>query len=374
MLTSSLDNHNLIPQEVERFPLQQDTTVVTGPPASPRFVVRPESAESRKNAVTEFENEVGSPGTGIVPALVGNAEVLAQHKERDLALVLLRQALAEDSFHVSSLRRIYDLLSAGEWTLAERTSIAETLSATTKMASDTLRLAKLEYEKGNLERSLEYYFEAASRIQEEDRTVFEIYKDIGNIFVRQGDFDGAEEYYHKAFALDPDSDALHVNLGTLEIQRQDWGGARDRFRFALGLNPRSDKAWVGLALAHYQLGDIDLAFANVGKAIDLNRANRTAVLLLANWGEKHGRVDEAVDALQDFLGEVSFDEDISLALIQLFCTQKNYVFAQFEIDRVLLWNPLRTDLYELSEKIQMIAESEKPVIKPVREPGGELFG
>lgn len=334
-----------------------------------RPVARAQSAETRRQAIAEFENEFSD-----VPALVGNAEVLAQNQERALALVLLRQAMSEDSFHVSSLRRIYNLLPGGEWTLAERTAIAETLSTTTKLASDTLRLAKLEYEKGDLGRSLEMYFEAAAQIREEDQTVFEIYKDIGNIYVRQGDFDGAEEYYHKAFALNPDSDALHVNLGTLEIQRQEWGAARDRFRFALGLNERNDKAWVGLALAHYHLGDTELAFGNLEKAIDLAPGNRTAVLLLAGWAEKHNRTEEAINALENYLGEVSFDEDMSLALIQLFCREKNYFCAKFEIERTLLWNPTRPDLFELLKKIEDLEGAEAEPVFKKSGLAGEIFG
>lgn len=356
-----------VDSSVDLFPLADRKLSAATP-----LAVRAQSPESRRQAVIEFESE--SQQIANVPALFGGAEVLVQNQEGELALVLLRQAMAEDSFHVSSLRKIYQLLPGGEWTFAERTAIAETLSSTTNLASDTLRLAKLEYEKGDLARSLDLYFQAASQIREEDRTVFEIYKDIGNIYVRQGDFEGAEEYYHKAFALDPDSDALHVNLGTLEIQRQDWGTARDRFRFALGLNSRNDKAWVGLALSHYHLADVELAFANIEKAIDLSPANRTAVLLLAGWAEKHDRVEQAVGALQDFLGEVSFDEDMSMALIQLLCQQKNYVFARFEIERTLLWNPLRPDLFELLQKIEALESNTPETEAKASVLGGEIFG
>lgn len=361
MLTSS--------PEKEKFPLSSETSTATGSTfkvnhadggivenrTAPQFVVRAENKEARLQAIQAFEAESATTemeGPSRVPQLVCNAEVLVKHREQDLALVLLRQALVQDSFHVSTLRRIYGLLKTGEWTVVERTKIAHALCEATQLASDTLRLAKLEYEKGNLEMSLELYFEAAAQIQDEDRSVFEIYKDIGNIFVRTGDFDGAEEYYHKAFALDPDSDILHVNLGTLEIQRQDWGSARDRFRFALNLNASNDKAWVGLALSHYHLGDMELAFANLVKATDFSPSNRTAVLLMANWGLKLGRLNEAADALTNYLGEVSFDEDISLALIEVFCEQRAYDFASIELERVLLWNPLRVDLYELEAKIK----------------------
>lgn len=367
MQTSSLDFG--IDQQLNDEAKSVHHPMPTSPVAASGILVRAQSAESRRQAIQEFENEFSD-----VPALVGSADVLVQNQERALAMVCLRQAMSEDSFHVSSLRKIYSLLPGGEWTLAERSAVAETLASTTKLATDTLRLAKLEYEKGDLGRSLELYFEAAAQIREEDQTVFEIYKDIGNIYVRQGDFEGAEEYYHKAFALNPDSDALYVNLGTLEIQRQEWGAARDRFRNAIGLNDRNDKAWVGLALAHYHLGDTDLAFGNLEKAIDLSPGNRTAVLLLAGWADKHERTEEAISALENYLAEVSFDEDMSLALIQLFCRQKNYFFARFEIERTLLWNPTRPDLFELLKKIEDLeASAPEPTVKK-SSLAGEIFG
>lgn len=350
MLTSSRETLQLNTREEEKFRLRERESGLSQPSETPRFLVRPESQEARRHAIEQFEQEkLEGPS---LPVLEKGADVLLQHKERQLALVLLREAMNRDSRSISTLRKLFSLMKVDEWTLVEREKLAETLCDTTKQAADTVIYAKIQYEKGDLDRALDLYFDAAAQITNEDGSVFEIYKDIGNIFVRMNDLDGAEEYYHKAYALHPDSDLLHVNLGTLEIQRQDWGTARDRFRSALSLNAKNDKAWVGLALAHYHLGDVDLAFANLGNAVDICPANRTAVHLMAAWGEKHMRYPEAIEALQSHLGEVSFDEEMSLALIHLFCLRQEYGFALLEIERVLLWNPFREDLYELEERLR----------------------
>lgn len=360
MLMSSLETHIEVKSTSN---VSQERTEI------PR--VRPVSARNRQIAIAEFEQE----GLSTVPALVSGADVLVQFRERHLALALLRQALTQDSFHVSTLRRIYALLDKGEWSLAERLAIAETLSSTTHLASDTVRLAKLEYENGSLDRALDLYFDAAAQIHDEDHTIFEIYKDIGNIFVRRGDFEGAEEYYHKAYAVDPDSDALQVNLGTLEIQREDWGSARDRFRDALAINDQNDKAWVGLALAHYHLGDVDLAFANLEKATDLVVENRTAILLLANWAEKHDRVRDAIQPLERYLDFNNFDEDIALLLIRSYCAEKNYLAARFELEKILLWTPQRSEFLALMDQIVALEFAiEEEAARTVTNRSEEIFG
>lgn len=283
--------------------------------------------------------------------LVMNADLLCQHREKNLARVLLQEALNLDSKNSIALSKLLSLVPAGDQHLQERMQLARALYAVAPTSEHAVQLAKLLYDQNDLDGALELYFQAASQISDENQTIFEIYKDIGNIYVRQKDFDGAEEYYHKAFALNPDSDTLHVNLGTLEIQRQDWGQARDRFRTALTLNAKSDRAWVGLALAHESLGDVDLAFANLINALDIHPENRTAVHLLAVWGQKYNRPEEAIEPLQHYLSGGDYDEEMSLALIELLCEKKDYRLARLELERVLCWHPERRELAELEARL-----------------------
>jgi hypothetical protein len=65
---------------------------------------------------------------------------------------------------------------------------------------------------------------------------------------------------------------------------------------------------------------------------------------------------------------------MSMALIQLLCQQKNYVFARFEIERTLLWNPLRPDLFELLQKIEALESNTPETEAKSSVLGGEIFG
>lgn len=329
-----------------------------------RFVIRVDSAKERQKAIKEFEleseseapkkqlKEIKLPALPQTPAMIANAEMLKKHHEREAAKVLLRETLNLEPRHPVALSKMVSVLPNDAAHRDEKFKVAQAFDKVTDSPEAALEVAKIYYELGELDMALESYFRAANRIDEENAMVFEIYKDIGNIFVRQKDYDGAEEYYHKAFALNPDSDTLQVNLGTLEIQREDWPEACLRFRSAIGCNDKNDRAWVGLALAHHQMGDIELAFANLEKAVDLNPANRTAIQLIATWGQKYDRQEVAIDAIQNYLSQGEVDEDMSLALIELFCEKKEFSLAQLELVRLMAWSPEREDLYILEEKLR----------------------
>ncbi len=371
MPTSSLEPAASTTATTEpQFPMMSDESVRSEQTENQgvRFVIRVDSAKERQKAIKEFDLESEAPQKQLkeikLPALpqtssmISNAEFLKRHHEREMAKVLLRETLNLEPRHPLALAKMVDFLPNDRDHREEKFKVAKAYDAVAGTPAAAFEMARLYYEMGELDLALESYFRAANRIDEENEMVFEIYKDIGNIFVRQKDFDGAEEYYHKAFALNPDSDTLQVNLGTLEIQREDWAEACLRFRAALGSNAKNDRAWVGLALTHHQMGDIDLAFANLINAIDLNPTNRTAVHLLAAWGQKFERQTEAIEGLQTYLAQGEVDEDMSLALIELFCEKKDFALAQLELTRLMAWKPEREDLYELEIKLAELAQGE----------------
>ncbi|WP_413559862.1 tetratricopeptide repeat protein [Bdellovibrio sp. HCB209] len=279
-----------------------------------------------------------------------NADVLSKHGEYNLALNLLRQASNIDSKNPATL----NMLSRNLEKIGKHDEALIALNAWNKIDYGFESLAYLAhalYRMGRDQDALEKYFEALSVITEENDQLFEVYKNMGNIYVRQGDFDGAEEYYNKAYTINTTSDVLLVNFGTLEVQRGDFDKSLYCFRKAVQINPENDKAWVGLAMVHHQFGDTELAWANIDAALDINKKNRTAVHLAANWGMRDLQLQKAIDALEEYLATVEQDEDMSLVLINLFCTTGQLDKAMLEIERVLLWNPDHSEVRNLKKKI-----------------------
>jgi tetratricopeptide (TPR) repeat protein len=309
-------------------------------------------------AIAEFDAEVGPdleretiiPVDPRISAFQVNAQILMKHKEYGLALNLLRQASNRDSKNPKTLKLLAQCLSLhGQH--QEAIYALKALASVDYSFGSIFAYATGLYKLGQDQAALDKYFEALAVLTEENEQLFEAYKNMGNILVRQGDFDGAEEYYNKAYTMNAHSDILLVNFGTLEVQRQDYDKSLYCFRKAVEVNPENDKAWVGLAMVHNHFGDNELAWANIEMALDINPKNRTAVHLIANWGLRDAQVQRAIDSLQIYLGEVEHDEDMSLVLINLFCTTGQFNSARLEIERVLLWNPENHEVRELKNKL-----------------------
>lgn len=310
-----------------------------------------------KEAIADFESESVKDSERTenvldarVASYIQNARVLMKHKEYNLAMNLLRQASNEDSRNPITLGMLATCLENAS-RLKEALIARKVLAEVDYSFESLYRYGTTLYKLGRDKEALDKYFEALAVLTEESDDLFEVYKNMGNIFVREGDFDAAEEYYNKAYTVNSESDVLLVNFGTLEVQRNDFDKSLYCFRKAVEINPENDKAWVGLAMVHSQFGDNELAWANIETAIDINPQNRTAVHLAANWGLRDGKVQKSIEALQSYLASVEEDEDMSLVLINLFCTVGQMDKALLEIERVLLWNPDHKEVRQLRKKL-----------------------
>ncbi|MFN8847616.1 MAG: tetratricopeptide repeat protein [Bdellovibrionales bacterium] len=272
-----------------------------------------------------------------VYTLLQNARILISHKEKQLALALLRQASNLQSHPIIFAELTQVLVSLNRW--EESYMVAKQWYQRDIDFLSTYYLAQIEYQIGKDEQSLKNYFEALAFVHEPRSELFEIFKNIGNLFVRRGDFESAEEFYNKAYALKTDSDILLVNYGILEMQRGELNRARDRFRSAIQYNDRNDKAWVGLAMAHFDFGDEELGVANLKKAIDIDPQNRTALQLALQKLNPAIYGIYLIEVISQFLSFVDNDPEMSCHLIQLFVSRGQYSLASLEAQRLVLWNP-----------------------------------
>lgn len=302
--------------------------------------------------IEKVENPERAVTTGNETAtLIANADLLLKHGENGLAIHLLRKCLYLNSHHPEALKRLSNCLTQ-ERDLPLKLKAQEALVKSELCFDNLARLGHCYYQLNQDQVAHRTYLEALEILTEESKELFEVYKNLGNIFMREGDFESAEEFYNKAFTINPLSDVLHVNLGTLSLQQQSLEMSLSRFRTALEHNPRSDKAWVGLALVHNAMGDFVLARANLENALDVNSRNRTAVHLAASWAVRDQDYGFAIQALENFVSFVDCDEEMSLLLIHLFCVTGQIVEAQLELERLLLWNPTNEKLLLVEQEIK----------------------
>lgn len=313
-------------------------------------VVRP--IEQAALAIREFDHE-------LVSSWIEHAQTLYSHGEYRTAQTLLRHALNQEPYSETAIRLMAKCLEKSS-RIEEAMKCRKALVRLHPSLSNKLELAHLLYAQEDDAQAFQMYQEIlASEAIPEDRS-FEIYKNLGNIQVRRGDFDAAEDCYNRAFNSDSKSDALFVNFGTLEINRDNLEAAGDRFRAALEINERNDRAWVGLALVHRSKGDFELSWANLERAIDLNPKNRTALKLIVEWGVRDGRVQTAAERLEDYLAVDGEDAEMAFSFAKCLTLLGRMSDALLECERVVALDPGQAEAMRLRRVLaeRILAESE----------------
>jgi len=317
-------------------------------------VARP--IEQADAALREFDRESAEQA---VSQWLQHAATLMRFREYSSAQNLLRHALLQDSKNIKAITMMAGLLEkVGNF--EEAVKCRRALVRLESTSDHQLDLAALYYNLENDAAALAMYEEALSNHAMPESRLFEVYKNIGNIQVRRGDFDAAEDYYNRAFTIEPKSDTLLVNFGTLEINRDDLEAASARFRSALDVNPESDRAWVGLALVHRSKGDFELSWANLERSLDLNPKNRTALKLLVEWSVRDGRVQLATQRLESYLATDGEDAEMAFSLAKCLTLLGRFDEALLECERVVALDPEQEEAYRLRRVLaeRIVAETE----------------
>lgn len=312
--------------------------------------------EQSEIAIREFDQEAAE--ASIAQALQ-HAATLIRFREFGSAQNLLRHALLQDSRNLKAIEMMAGLLEkTGK--LEEALKCRRALVRLQPSADHHLDLAALYYTLENDVSALATYEDALANHAMPESRLFEVYKNIGNIQVRRGDFDAAEDYYNRAFTIEPKSDALLVNFGTLEINRDDLEAASSRFRAALNVNPESDRAWVGLALVHRSKGDFELSWANLERSLDLNPKNRTALKLIVEWSVRDGRVQSAARRLENYLSNDGEDAEMAFSMAKCLTLLGRFDEALLECERVVALDPEQEEAYRLRRVLaeRIVAETE----------------
>lgn len=284
------------------------------------------------------------------------AKLLMSHAEFALAQQLLRFILTKAPSSIATMRALAECAGA-QGAKEERLRLLEAVVAFNDHPEHLLQLGEELIAQGRDQDGLKHLLVAAHSVAEDEGLLFSIYKAIGNVFVRSRDFESAEENYHRAYRLNPNSPTLLVNFGTLEIQRENWESALIRFRDAIALDRTCDKAWVGLAIAHRQFGDHALSWANLSRAVDINPNSNTAIQLALAWVVKDGKWEMVTEWLSNYMDRNGEDATMSLALAQLWYLRGRIMDAKLELTRTLALDPTIDGGIEL-ERI-VLAEIER---------------
>ncbi len=203
-----------------------------------------------------------------------------------------------------------------------------------------LMLAHSWFQQGKDSLACEAYLNLLFESGDRPDVSFEIFKNLGSIHVRSGDFDEALDCYNKAFALNKHSDILLVNFGVLEIRKGQWDQALEHFREAVAINEKNVKAWIGLALVHRTKGDFELSWGNLLKAVDEAPTDRQALALVVDWVARDGAVDNGIRVLDRASSIEILEPELLVFLATLYERSGQIHLAYMEALKAIELDPL----------------------------------
>lgn len=295
------------------------------------------------NKVASFDAEEFDPQA---QSLLLNARVLFKNKEYELAKNLLAESLKLNPENRKALELLRDCFEAKN-EFANALKINLSLEAQREDAMLMKKTGDLASKLGQDKLAQTSYLRAIQRFETGEPELFEALKNVGNLFLRAGDIESAQEYYHRAFRIQPSSETLLVNLGTLEIQRGEFAAAIQRFHSAIAIQPNSSKAYVGIAMSYREMGDIELAWGNLEQALDFDNSAPTALQLCVAWGMSDGKEGRAIERLQAHIEKNPTDDQSTYFLAALLLRAGRIQESWFETQKLYWINPAHSGLPQL---------------------------
>jgi tetratricopeptide (TPR) repeat protein len=284
--------------------------------------------------------------------LLRNALLLIDAGEFRLARNVLGDILRRNNNNVEAVRWI-------GWCFKQEGDLANALKCYEQLVElrvtdqDLFELGEIHYTLGNNREALAAWLDALGQCEEQSPRLFDLHKNLGNVYTRLGDFDGAEENYNKALVIRPNSDVLQVNLGSLNFQKQFYRISLEHFKKAVELNPFSDRGWCGVALVAREMKDAEWARASILKSLDINPYNLTSLQVLVNWAQQDLTFDDAVERTQKYVDENQDDAEMIYALAGLHFQKGDLNSAEIELVRLEALDPERADIAELRHLIEI---------------------
>jgi tetratricopeptide (TPR) repeat protein len=162
------------------------------------------------------------------------------------------------------------------------------------------------------------------------------------IYLEFCDYEGVNEIiglYCETHEMD---DLMCWARGFVKLAEGDQNQAVDYFRRAVEMNPSNDQAWVSLAMIHDEMGDRELATANLERGLDVNPNNATGLKMMAKWQRQGANAEGVLNRLNYYMKTHSFDEEMSICYIQLLKECNALDEARFEVEKQILNDPTNT--------------------------------
>lgn len=149
--------------------------------------------------------------------------------------------------------------------------------------------AELELKKGNVKDAEKHYIKAIAM----NPAHIEAHAKLGAIYLNQEQYSKAELIYRKLVLAVSDDPVYFSNLGLSLFQQEKYLEAKDFYEKAIELDSSRPGRFYSLARINHLLDDLDSAFLNIQKALELDPDNLDYGLTLANWYVEKGMYADA---------------------------------------------------------------------------------
>lgn len=170
------------------------------------------------------------------------------------------------------------------WKIAEK--IFACLLERRRKAEDLAGLGQALLQQNRLEEAEECLLDALNHIMAPCPLLFVVQKNLGSIGLLTRNLEMAEEYYNRAYTLNPQSLSLQFHRAYLHLKQGRYKTAEAGFKNVLQNQPDNSEAWLGLALSRRALNEPELARACLSHCLDLNPQNKQALQLKEKWTEQ----------------------------------------------------------------------------------------
>lgn len=280
-----------------------------------------------------------------------NAEVLFSNKDWSLARVIFSDLHIKNPSHSLYLERLAQCYA--EMGEADNAAIAfDSLIKQDPSFKNLVLCGNFYLEQKNFVRAKKSYMKAICHQEEDFLMLFDLFKNLGNISMHEGDFEQAEEYYNKAQRIFDGSDLLYVNYGSLYLQKKDFDKSIEAFQMAIHINEKSSKARLGLSLLYREKNEIDLAWANLRAAADFDPVNVSCLKMMAQWALADYRYDVATECLERYIERNQYHQELNVLLACIYFQAGFRDACYWECQKIIEFDPSNADTLKLLELLE----------------------
>ncbi len=276
------------------------------------------------------------PQTDSVFGLVENDFQHSRYTAAMMKLVKLSNVYSKDL-------NFLNLLAKTQKALLDFSGLVKTIqakAAITGAIADHIGCMNLLYSQGRLNEALDVALllqESALNTVESKAVTYCLIK----IYIEFTDYEGLQEVISAGNSESIDDVMLWAS-GLISLSNGDKNQALVFFRNAVLANSKNDQAWVSLALLHEEMGDRELALANLEKALDANPDNSLALKLMTKWYLRGvEQTQNMMKKIRHYLARYDFDEEISLCHMQMAKEANDQGTVSFEVEKLFLSDPVK---------------------------------